>query len=373
MNIRIFDFDGNLLGYSDKIISAYRNAKFCDIGSSEFHIDKTDPLAGVILSEKYLLLEQDGVFQDIIIGSKSDDDFAIYCRSLSWLLSKMIIPPISVSGNAESIVSYLLDSSFGGDISLGNCASFSESFDFETGEVTYFSDSLKSCLAPFNAGFSVRFDHSGNSLFLDILKGNELPLYVSENDCTLESASLSEDILDLANSACYKHHFTVLGTWNPRTNSPYLSDKVSSNMGICYRVSFSSDSYSRFDITWTPGDYIYCNTEDGKLKGSSERPDDFYVYIPCGSCDPKFQWFCISDCNSNAETSSFLANIKASRRFDAKAKNLKFMKDYSLGDFVKVQYFNGSETISVRCRFTEIIINHDSSGFSENPILEEVI
>ncbi len=373
MDIRIFDFNGNLLGYSDKIISAYRNAKFCGIGNSEFHVDKTDPLVSVILSEQYLLLEQDGIFQDIIIGSKSDDDFAIYCRPLSWLLSKMIIPPVSVSGNAESIVSYMLDSSFGGDISLGNCADFSESFDFETGEVTYFSDSLKSCLTPFNAGFTVRFDHSDNSLFLDILKGDELPLYVSENDCTLDSASLSEDILDLANSACYKHHFSVLGTWNPRSNSPELQNNVSSNMGLCYRVNFSSDSYSRFDITWQPGDYIYCNTEDGRLKGSSEKPDDFFVYMPDDSCNPKFQWFCISDSNSKAEASAYLANIKPSRFFDAKAKNLKFMTDYNLGDFVKVQYFNGKEIISVCCRFTEITINNDSSGSSENPILEEVI
>ena len=68
-----------------------------------------------------------------------------------------------------------------------------------------------------------------------------------------------------------------------------------------------------------------------------------------------------------------LKNCTLNKDFSAKTRNLVFLKDYMLGDFVKLQYTLNNETVSVPCQFTSVIINRDNLDNTENPTLKEVI
>ena len=54
MGLFLYDFEGNELGFTDKIISSYRDAFWNDIGTLEIHLEKDDDFAPLIINNKYL-------------------------------------------------------------------------------------------------------------------------------------------------------------------------------------------------------------------------------------------------------------------------------------------------------------------------------
>ena len=249
MGFYLYDFEGNELGFTDKIISSYRDAFWNDVGTLEIHLEKDDDFAPLIINNKYLFLEDENQFQDIIIGYEIKDDLTIYCRSLSWLLTKMIIPPTTFSGTVSDCVRELLSSSVGCDIVLGNLPDLSDKYTLGTDEVTLFSDTLKACLDSAHSGHSVRFSHTDNRFYLDVRMGRNLDFYVSENDCTLNSLSLNGDILDLSHSLSFKKRMKYMGQWDPSANNPRLVTDDEANYATYYSVKTDS-SYTRFGYTW---------------------------------------------------------------------------------------------------------------------------
>lgn len=376
MILTLFDFEGNNLGYTDKIISSYRDEKFNDIGFSEFHINKDDPVADIILQNKYLIAEQDGVFQDIVVGSCFGEDFTIYCRSLNWLLSKMIIPPLSPSGTLSYVIEYFLSSSYGCEILKGHIPSDEDDdaeMSFSTTRAMLFSEAIKSFLSDNRLGHKVRFSHEDNCFYLDIIRGNNLDLYISDGDCTLDTLSIDDDILDVAQSVCYLHSFSTTNTWDAYNNSPTLYQKSASNLGKCYRVSMEKTTAYIFDLTLENGDYIYCNTADGVWKKSAGPPKAFYRYIQDESVSDKYNWFFMSSQDTKSEAVSEVKEKSLNHSFSVSVKNITFLKDYKLGDFVKLQYIQNNKLKTHTCQFTEVTLSRDSMENQENPTLEEVI
>ncbi len=371
MVLYLYDFEGNELGFTDKIISSYRDALWNGVGTCEFHLEKDDALIGLITDNQYLFLEDDNNFQDIIVGYELKDDFTVYCRSLSWLLTKMIVPPTSFSGTVSDCVRELLSVSKGCDIALGDLPVINNEYSVQTDEVTVLSDTLISCLDTSFSGHKVRFSHSDNRFYLDILVGNNLDFYVSENDCTLHTLTLDGDILDLSNSFCFKKRIKYMGQWDPISNNPKIYNNNEGNYATYYAVNTDS-SYTRFGITWKDGEYIYCDSTDGEWKKELNPPDDFYVYVPDSSVSDKYKWYHISRKENYEDALNALADYSINKNFSAKSRNLVFLKDYRLGDFVRLQYTLNNKIFSVPCQFSSVTINRDNLDNTENPTLKEV-
>ncbi len=371
MILTLFNFEGDNLGYTDKVISSYEDLKFNGIGTGEFHLDKDDPLYPIVSQNKHLILEENS-FQYIVTGVSIDEDFVIYCRSLNWLLSKAVISPVSLSGTLAQVTSGMLSASYGGDIALGSCPETEDSFSFSCESAMVFSEVIKNLLAPAYLGHTLRFSHEDNCFYLDIIKGNFLDFYVCEGDETLDTITLSGDILDYANSLCYRCAIPVLGGWDPSLNSPTLTSGNEKNLGKCYRVTTDYSSVKRFDLTFYDGNYIYCDTLDGKWKRSTSPPEDFYVYIPDATVGKKYQWFHLSRENSPADATMDLSNQTTNSAFKAAAKNIEFLTDYSLGDLVNLQYVQMGDRKTHLCQVTQVTLSRDSFNNNENPTLEEV-
>lgn len=371
MALSLYDFEGNELGFTDKIISSYRNALWNEVGSCEYHLEKDDNFVSLITNNDYLFLEDENQFQDIIIGYELKDDFVIYCRSLSWLLTKMIIPPTAFSGTVSACVQKFLSVSKGCDISLGSLPDIDNEYTVQTDEVTLFSDTLKACLDTSYSGHAVRFSHADNRFYLDILKGSHLDFYVSENDCTLQTLTLSGDILDVSNSLCFKKRMKYMGQWKPSSNEPAIFNRDENNYATYYAVN-TGESYTRFGLTWRDGDYIYSDSVSGELKKASAPPEDFYVYIPDSSVSDRYKWYHISNKENREEALNGLSDYTQNKDFSAKSQNLVFLRDYNLGDFVKLQYTLNNKTVSVPCQFASVTINRDNLDNTENPTLKEV-
>lgn len=372
MLITLFDFEGNSLGYTDKILSAHQELLFSGIGSMEFHIDKTDPICSVMLENKYLITELDGNAQAIIVGVQIQEDFAIHCRSLNWLLSKIILPPLSISGTLSEIITEFIASSYGGDIILGNLPDISEELTFSSSSATELSNALQDFLSDKHLGYALRFSHTDQCFYLDILQGENLNFFISESDETLESLTLNSDILDMANSICYLCDLPALGTWNPYTNKPALSQSKPENMGKCYRIDTGNEGCLKFGLSWYSGDYAYSDTPDGTWKKSSGPPGDFYIYQEDSSAEPKYCWFYLAGHRNSDDAMTELAKKTQNSSFTAVAKNITYNKDYRLGDFVRLQYLQGDTTKTIPCQFASVTISKDNMETHENPTLKEV-
>ena len=151
-----------------------------------------------------------------------------------------------------------------------------------------------------------------------------------------------------------------------------LADGVKDNYATYYEVSLSSGSHTRFGISWGDGDYIYSDSTSGTWKKSKTPPDDFYVYVPDSSVADRYKWYYISHKENKDDALKDLAEQSEIKDFNAKARNLIFLKDYRLGDFVRLQYTLNNETLSVPCQFTSVTVNRDNLDNTENPTLKEV-
>lgn len=372
MVLYLYDFEGTLICCSDKIISSYREINWNEIQTAEFHLEADDPIATAVIEKSYLFLEDDEGNQDIITGYEIKDDLTLYCRSLDWLLSKMLLPPSSVSGSLSDCTSSLLSASKGCEIYPGTVPADFDSLSLNTSEVTYLSDSLKEFLSPCRLGRRVRFSHADNRFYLDILCGNVLDFYVSESDGTLSSVSFNGNILDYSNSLCFQKHMKHMGSWKPDTNSPKLYENDPENFGKYYEASLSKDIHTLFGIAWEDGDFIYCNTKDGEWKKSKNPPDSFFVYLPDGDAEKKYQWYEISSLSSCDEADAYLKNRTENRDFSAAAESLSYGKDYKIGDFVRLQYTKFGKTVTVSAQFTSVTVNRDNMQDIEIPTLKEV-
>lgn len=394
MELNLYDFDGNHLSSSDRIISFYADEKFCSIGNGEIHLENDDAIAEILADTPCLILENDDGYQCITVGfTLSKDDFTVFTRPLSWLLSKMIVPPISISGKTpDKIAEDLLSAAHGSNIYLGNSAAFDTAKDFNSDCAQTLSDALSLCLSENGGGFSVRFSHSDKKLYLDILKGSDLDVYVSENDETLSSLSIEFDILDKASDVCYLQSLSPESVWNVDQNSPTLYNGRSGNFGKCYRVKTSAKSFERFDIDFEHGDYIYCNTRDGKWKKSLSKPNDFYVF-PIGSENGAsstggssstgstggsssenraLYWLVQSREKSEDAAKASLCENTEKRDYFAEAKNIKLNRDYLLGDTVRLQYSLCGKTKSIKCRISETEFFAENGEYTEKPKLSRI-
>ncbi len=371
MLLTLYSFEGENLGYTDKVISSYQNLKLCGIGTSEFHLDADDPLYSVVCQNKHLILEENG-FYHVVTGATLEEDFTLYCRTLNWLLSKVILPPADAFGTLSEVITNMLSSSYGGSISIGSCPDGFSNTDFCTVSPMTLSDALEKLLSPLHLGYTLSFDHTLNGFYLDIVQGKALDLYVCKGDETLDTVTLSSDILDYANSLCFRCPMSVSGEWEPRSNSPRLESGKESNIGKCYRVTLSTNSVSKFGLTLYDGDYIYCDNIQGIWKRSVFAPEPFYVYLPDSKTDRMYQWFYFSRESSLADARRDLANQKVNTIFSASAKNITFNTDYRLGDTVRLQYVQNNQLKTHLCQFTQVTLSRDSFKNNENPTLEEV-
>lgn len=370
MILSLYDFSGAPLAFTDKVRSAYREEKLNDIGTLEFHLDKGDDFFPVLSENAHLLLKQDGGGFSIVTGFELNEDLTVYCRTLNWLLSKMVLPPVSLSGTLFDICSAMLAQSFGCDISLMDCPESSEELGFKSDKAMLLSEALKMFLEEEDLGHRVRF--SSGEFFLDILKGESLSFYVSESDGVLDALSLSSDILDEANAFCLKKRFLVEGSWDVYKNSPPLYQSREANFGLCYLVDTTKDSYSRFNLTFKKGDYIYCDTRDGVWKKSVSMPEPYYVFEPYENKKDPLCWYFLSSAESESDAKSELSQKTANSDFSVSVRNLSLGRDYNLGDFVKLQYNHLGAVKTRLCQFTAVTTNRDENGFYENPTLKEV-
>lgn len=202
--LRIYNFDFELIYIEPKTKSTSWAVYYNEIGTFEAHLPLSSELIKLIAQNKYLIVCEDDKTA-VLTGYEIDRELVLYGRTLNWLLEKRVAPKTESVTDKAGIISNSIVS-----------AAFSDVDDFEvlappeTPEVTIERSAYKTvynavceCLSPCNLGHKLDFDAKNQKWIFSIIKGEEIPLLISEANKNAYDTALKSDILDLADCAYY--------------------------------------------------------------------------------------------------------------------------------------------------------------------------
>lgn len=337
-DIRIYDFEFNLLHIEPDVMSAYWIFSYNDIGTFEGTFPLSSDICDVIMKNKYLLLVQ-GEFQAIITAYMADTKLTVYGKTVNWILSRRTCPAFSTEAlySTEEIcpgeVMVKLASQIFADVESFD---FINSTDIVTGESyskdtrTPFSDVLKEYLNQFNLGHKVWLDIPNKKWVFEVYSGKVLPGIFSEGNRNLTDIVISDDAQEFFPSGWYNRELEDLGEWNAATSLPTVAAE---NYGKYYSITGGNNTYPN-------GSYLVCTDKTGVWKVYSELPT-LEEKIE-GTLSGIYNWDTFLSGATLSEAKTELIDKKWSHNLKALAVRLKYGTDFSLGDTVRIQAQKGT-------------------------------
>lgn len=322
-DIRIYDFEFNLLHIEPKIISSNWTVKYNGIGSYEGHFDIGGDIVPIALNNKYIIVVQ-GDYQAIVTGKRiSGNEFVLYGKTVNWILSRRVTPNF-------------VSEHFGGDLVVENEArklvkvAFSDVTNFVLGDKTgdkttkYFwrntynptSDVVIDCLDNARLGHNVVFDRKNKQWVFNVLKGTERNILVS------------------------------VGSKN------------------AYNTEYNEDLQEYYSEGWY--EKVRDSDEDGNVTASE------WLKIE-KDMDKKgiYRWECIVSEQDESSARSALAKKSRNEQISTKTHDLICGKDYNVGDIVRVRVECGKYRNTQKKRIVGVNLWYENNNIGQEPIFED--
>lgn len=233
MSIRVYDFDFNLLGETQRPLSREWELVYNGVGSFEASFDVYSDFAAVFAQNRYLLIE-DGEYQAVCVGSRIKDRLYVYGRTPEWLLSKRVVLPFKsreIFGETytdpETIILYLLDSAYktphpigedgAVDVNATDESAVCENLiipepvgcekltrHFWRNSANPLSDVIADLCDLIGCGYSLRFNVKEKLWRFSLEFGRERELIVSKSLKNAYDMSLTESLLEAADGGYYE-------------------------------------------------------------------------------------------------------------------------------------------------------------------------
>ena len=371
-DIRIYDFEFNLLHIEPDVMSAYWILLYNDIGTFEGTFPLSSDICDVIMKNKYLFLVQ-GDFQAIITAYMADTKLTVYGKTVNWILSRRTCPVFNTETlySTEEInpgnVMVKLASQIFSDVENFD---FINSTDIVTSESyskdarTPFSDVLKEYLNQFNLGHKVWLDIPNKKWVFEVYPGKILPGIFSEGNRNLTDVTISDDAQEFFPSGWYNRELEDLGEWNAATSLPTVT---SENYGKYYSITNENESSSRYPN----GSYLVCTDVSGAWRVCSELP--ILEEKIEGTLSGIYNWDTFLSGATLAEAKAELLEKKWSHDLKALASRLKYQTDYSLGDIVRIQAQKGTYAESTEKTIVGVDVWWESGNTGEKIKFREEI
>ena len=317
-DIRIYDFEFNLLKVCSRFVSSNWSIYYNDIGTFEAHFPIDDDISKVLFENDFLIAKQ-GNKEAIITGKQIKDDIAVYGRTVNWMLSRRIIKPLGErTGVVEELTKQIIEEAFSdiyecsGGIYFCKTSGSVNIYTIGRTEATTVFDAVKDCLLLDNAGHRLSFDVINKMWVFEVVYGEELSLVVSEESLNSYDTEYNCDVLD---------YFT--GGW-----------------------------------------YKCKNTEETGAQGET------WEYLSKEDKNGMYKWDCILNGSGESEASMQLSTKIKKKEILQKTWNLKCGEDYNLGDIVSVKIIKGSFYATVQKRIVGVNFWYESNEEGEQPIFE---
>lgn len=316
-DLRIYDYNLNLLCIESEIVSVSAAVWFNDIGKLEIHLKKDTKALKLLFEEKYLLVCI-GNHQGIVTGVQMGKDCVIYAKTPNWILTRKTISPFKRNTNnfenflREKVLSVFDDFEC---FSLGEVCGMECEMKLEINEYISLFDFVKDTLSDINAGHSIEFDTVLKKWIFKMRKQKETPLVISES---------------LLN---------------------------------CYDTEYVRDLQEYF----TFGFY------ERELTQEETDEDVPYAWEECEKEEKSsiYKWETVLSKETDSDAQKELSKYKIDENITAKLKNIKYGKDYDIGDIITMQFMKGDLKKTQKMKVSGVEFWHEAGDTGEAPRLEK--
>ncbi len=365
-DIRIFDYEFNLLHIEPDIMSAYWILNYNDIGTFEGTFPLSSGIADVVMKNKYLILVQ-GTNQAIVTAYLADKVLTVYGKTPNWILTRRTYPAFKTSEMTDlpnlkmgTIATHIVSEAFN-DVENFVCRNLT---DCDTEEHFWrnsrnaVSDIVKEGLEEFSLGHRVYFDIPAKKWIFEVYAGKTLPFLVSEGNRNLTNVSVSGDVQNYFDSAWYKKELKDMGDWDAAV-AP-LPREQPDNYGTYYTIKNDEETGSK---RYPNGSYLVCTDPSGAWSVSSELPE--LEEKISGSLSGIYSWDTSLSSSTESEAKTELAKKAWTHEVKGETAHLKFNDDFHLGDVVRIQVAKGTYTETVEKQISGVDLWWENGNIGE--------
>ncbi len=369
-DLRFYDFEFNLLCTIPDIFDVCWEIKFNGIGNFEAGIIVDEEITKKIMEHEYIVVVQ-GRKQAIVTEKFFEDNkLTIYGRTVNFILSKRVVMPFNikyyeVDNKGFRLIESLVKQYFPEIEVSYSCED--EEIDFYRLVMYDLEEIICDILERMRAGHRVVYDIKNKKWVLELFRERETNLFLSEDNKNIYNSTYTSSILDYANCGVYKRDIRDCGDWNADKNDPPLSMGLPENIGKLYRVS---EDGIQFSNEYTKGGYIACITEDGNFI-KTDYITEYFLEIQTDK-QGFYKWESKLSGNSRKEAEKSLATKNKENNIKATVRELKFEKDYNLGDVLRIQKRVGGKVIDGKRLVSSVQIWYTSRECGEMPSFKEV-
>lgn len=312
-DLRIYDFEFNLLAIEHKVISSSWELYYNGFGKAEIHIPRRSDAVGVLFDNKFLFITQ-GKKQAIVTAKQIATDCVIFGKTPDWFMSRRAIECISDTKetNVEDRIRSLVEGAFsdcGSQFVSGEKTGAEGMITLITEKVMPLSDIVTNTLQKFGLGRKIHIDLENKRWVFAVYKGKELPLVLSQS---AKNAYDEEYIFDMQN------YFT---------------------------------------------EGIYKKEEEDKVS---------YPVVKKEEKSGFYRWETVFYSDDENENLSEINKLRMEESLTAQAKGLIFGSDYNLGDTVTFSIDAQGLKRRKKYKIVGVSLWCEADDFGERPIFEEV-
>ncbi len=345
MDIRLYDFDFNMLAIMSDCISSSWTIKYRGVGTYEGHFRLADRISDIFLKNRYLVIIE-GDNQAICTGKIADGELLVCGRTVNWLLEKRIMPPFKTReifgsySDPYTIGNMVLERTFTAPPEVDEFGMFIADTVDEQKIVENFTMPAKIDAEPLERHFWRNSANSAGEILSDLaeMMGRGYRLFFN-----IDNKSWDFEYIE-------GMHRNIL---------------LSERQRNIYDVRYTEDLLDSADAGWYE---IYSGEEsdDGETVGKWR-----YIKKDSDISGMKF-WETAFEVSGASKAESTLLGKEITGTVQGTVAKLKYKKDYDLGDELDIMVEYGNFSKIVRCQITGVNIWINKSGRGEEPIFKTV-
>ncbi len=357
-DIRIYDYEFQLLHIEPQIKSAYWILRYNDVGTFQGTFPLSSGIVDIVLKNRYLILVQ-GELQALISAYSVDKDkLTVFGKTVNWILTKKTIGAFDADKdwkteniipnlNPGTVANYIVKSAFQkvDDFIVSDFDVVESSLNLQRTERADIETVIKEYLDLHELGHRVRLDIPNKKWIFEVYQGAVQDTVLSEQNRNLYDVTISDDAQQFYCSAWYKREWEDLGTWEVGDNNTSKPPKYAQYYKI-KNVPKDSDEELRPTTFSYPNGSYYANADTSSLSKYADVYSELPVLEEKAISNKDFSglydWETSLSGKTEQEVLDQLGQKKWTHKIDGKVRNMVFGSDFGLGDVFRVQVQIGS-------------------------------
>ena len=370
--VKIFDFDFNLIASDFKCISFDWEVMYNSIGSFEGVFTLDSPIYDACQNNEFTVCVQ-GENQGIVTGVRVKGDRIIVSgKSMNYIFEKRICMPFSTYDygykmTAAEMACELVQRYCGDFMEVLPAPVLEEKHNYTRNEPRLMSEVIPVILSRENCGHFVKFDTDNKKWVFGCLLPDYTGFVLSRPDNTLEECDYTRSIDNIAVCGVYKQRMEFKGMWDAEKNKPKLTDNKQSNFGKVYQVEKSG---RQFEEDFVEKEFILCKTQDGKWIQGSDF-EDFWHKIYTGEAEGALGWECILSSESLSDARAALKSKTINENITSIKKGVN-QKELKPGDVVEIRLTSGENAVIFTRQIKKVLYHYEWGNCFTKPVFYKV-